>query len=92
MTLRDLPVNKNRGIRPTTEEQNNFFFNISKCEGKPAILSLIEPYNELFVAQEVALPNPLTKQFFKEEYMKLGFESLLSKGKEIAIHDQAIYM
>ena len=37
------------------------------------------------MAQEEALPNPLTEQFFKEEYMKIGFESLLSKGKEITI-------
>ena len=74
-----------QGNKTHNRGTKQFFLNISKCEGKPAILSLIEPYNELFVAQEVALPNPLTKQLFKEEYMKLGFESLLSKGKEITI-------
>lgn len=32
MTLRDLPVNKNRGIRPTTEEQNNFFLTLASVK------------------------------------------------------------
>lgn len=49
-----------QGNKTHNRGTKQFFFNISKCEGKPAILSLIEPYNELFVAQEVALPNPLT--------------------------------
>jgi hypothetical protein len=62
------------GIQNTTsiEEQN-----ISRCGTCPASLSLVAPFNELYVPKQVNLPKPTTEQFVGES--DLDYSSLLSK-------------
>ena len=58
-----------RNVQATTaEEQANFFERISNCWIKPAILSIIGPYNAAFVPVEnKTLPKPLTELFNEED-------------------------
>ena len=56
-----------RNVQATTaEEQANFFERISNCWIKPAILSIVAPYNAAFVPVEnKTVPKPLTERSMK---------------------------
>lgn len=64
----------------TAEKQAYFFESISNCEIKPAILSIIAPYNAAFVpAEKKTTPKPLTEQL-NEENLKTTLQELLKKS------------
>ncbi|CAH3151841.1 unnamed protein product, partial [Porites lobata] len=64
----------------TAEKQAYFFESISNCEIKPAILSIIAPYNAAFVPTEKkTTPKPLTEQL-NEENFKTTLQELLKKS------------
>ncbi|XP_068743560.1 uncharacterized protein [Montipora capricornis] len=75
----------NRADIPETsaEERANFCGNISRCGIKPAILSLISPYNAAFMPNEAeALPKPLTV-IYNEEHLNYSFQELVEKAEKV---------
>ena len=65
----------------TAEEQVNFFERISNCGIKPAILSIVAPYNAAFVPVEnKTIPKPLT-ELFNEEDMGDTLQELQQKSE-----------
>ena len=75
----------NRVDIPATsaEERSNFFENILRCGIKPAILSLISPYNAAFMPNEAeALPEPLTV-IYNEQNLNYSFQELLEKAEKV---------
>ena len=64
---------------PSNDEKSAFYANISKCGSKPAILSLLSPYNESYIPKPNSnLPMPLL-QFYNQEHLGLTFQELLSE-------------
>ena len=75
----------NRADIPATsaEERSNVFENISRCGIKPAILSLISPYNAAFMPNEAeALPEPLTV-IYNEQNLNYSFQELVEKAEKV---------
>lgn len=74
--------------RPLTitsyEEQLNFFQKISLSDSKPAILSLISPYNTKYIPKGAALPQPLT-HLYDANATELNYDELLSKCIDISL-------
>ena len=67
----------------STEEIASFLENVSKCGIKPAILSLVPPYNASFVFTETkSLPQPLT-DLYNEQYLNIGFQELLQQAERV---------
>ena len=65
----------------TAEEQANFFEIISMCGIKPAILSIVTPYNAGFVRDEnKTMPTPLT-ELFSEENLEDTLQELQQKSE-----------
>ena len=71
-----------RNVQATTaEEQANFFERISNCGIKPAILSIVAPYNAAFVPVEnKTMPKPLT-ELFNEENLGDTLQELQQKSE-----------
>lgn len=81
-----------RPIRNTTyEEQLKFFHAISLSDSKPAILSLIPPYNMKYIPKETILPKPLT-ELYNENTKDLEYIALIRECQkiEIALTDEGI--
>lgn len=57
----------------TEEEKLEFFRNISNSSSKPAVLSLIDPFNDKYVPIETMLPESLPEKFFKEQNTHLDY-------------------
>ena len=66
--------------KPTDSEMEQFFANLSLCETKPAILSLIPKYSDTYVPKLSlsTLPQPLTS-LHKSDYMKLELLNICEK-------------
>lgn len=70
-----------RNVQATTaEEKANFFERISDCWIKPAILSIVAPYNAAFVPVEnKTMPKPLT-ELLNEENLGDTLQELQQKS------------
>ena len=65
----------------TAEEQANFFESISMCGIKPAILSIVSPYNVAFVhVENTTMPKPLT-ELFSEQNLEDTLHELQQKSE-----------
>ncbi len=53
---------------------------LSKCDTKPAILSLVSPYNDSFVNEKLVVQ--AFTSFFSRDNMNLSFEELLNMGEQ----------
>ena len=72
---------------PTTEEQIKFFSSISGSTLKPAILSVVQPFNEQFTMKENdTLPKPLPESLYKEECIQLEYKDLLQCCQVISLN------
>ena len=71
---------------PTIEEQKKFFSSISGSTLKPAILSVVDPFNEQFTVKEnETVPRPLPERLYKEECVKLEYTDLLQCCRVISL-------
>ena len=72
--------------KPTDSEMEQFFTNLSLCETKPAILSLIPKYSDTYVPKLSlsTLPQPLTS-LHKSDYMKLEYNELLNVCQKVSL-------
>ncbi|XP_022785983.1 uncharacterized protein LOC111326282 [Stylophora pistillata] len=71
---------------PTPEEHKNFFTSISGCTVKPAVLSLVTPFNEQYICKEIDnIPKPLPISLFKEECMQLDYMELLRQCRQVSL-------
>ena len=81
------PGIKTTGIpAPTADEQKFFFESISKTQVKPAVLSLVPPFNEQFACKEIDnLPKSLPDRLYREECVVLEYEELLQCCKPVVL-------
>ena len=71
---------------PTPEEQTNFFTSISGSTVKPAVLSLVAPFNEQYTFDEIDhVPKPLSDSLFEEECIELEYIELLQLCQQISL-------
>lgn len=71
---------------PSNDEQQAFYTNISSSKCKPVILSLVKPFNKLFIPKaNTKLPKRLGEIVYNPEYEKLDFVELLEKSGEVEI-------
>ena len=71
---------------PTPEEQKNLFTTISGSTVKPAVLSLVAPFNEQYTFDEIDhVPKPLSDSLFKEECIELEYIELLQLCQQISL-------
>ena len=84
-TLINAPPVFSKDIKTTLDEQKSFFTSISKCGSKPAILSLVAPFSDLYVPLEVQLPKPITEQFYSKDDTTSDFPSLLCTWSTITL-------
>ena len=72
--------------KPTDSEMEQFFANLSLCETKPGILSLIPKYSDAYVPKLslCTLPQPLTS-LHKSDYMKLEYNDLLNVCEKVSL-------
>ena len=71
---------------PTSEEQQSFFTSISGSTVKPAVLSLVTPFNEQYTYKEIDnVPKTLPDSLFKEECIQLDYTELLQQCQQISL-------
>ena len=71
---------------PTSEEQKSFFTSISGSTLKPAVLSLVTPFNEQYTYKEIDnVPKPLPNSLFKVECIQLDYTELLQQCQQISL-------
>ena len=72
------PGIKTTGIpAPTADEQKSFFESIFRTQVKPAVLSLVPPFNEQYACKEIDnLPKSLPDRLYREECVVLEYEEL----------------
>ena len=87
MATRSNPgIQTTRTPAPTPEEQKNFFTSISGSAVKPAVLSLVTPFNERYTCKEIDnVPKPLSDSLFKEECIELEYTELLQQCQQISL-------
>ena len=83
----ELPQAKKKGfvaLKPTEDERDAFFKELSQCKEKPVILSLIPGYNEPYIPLYEAgkVMKPLT-ELYSAAALKLSYPDLLQKCEEI---------
>ena len=71
MATRSNPgIQTTRTPAPTPEEQKNFFTSNSGSTVKPAVLSLVTPFNERYTCKEIDnVPKPLSDSLFKKSVL-----------------------
>ena len=76
-------MSSNQIDRPTEEEVETLLKNLSKCETKPALLSLVPGYCDLYIPKSEcdSLPKPLGR-LFKEELLQATYPELLKVSEE----------
>ena len=86
MAIRSNPgIQNTRTPAPTSEEQKSFFASISGSTVKPAVLSLVTPFNEQYSCKEIDnVPKPLPDSLFKEECIQLNYTELLQQCQQIS--------
>ena len=71
---------------PTSEEQQSLFTSISGSTAKPAVLSLVTPFNEQYTYKEIDdVPKTLPDSLFKEECIQLDYTELLQQCQQISL-------
>lgn len=87
MATRSNPgIQNTRTPPPTSEEQKIFFASISGSTVKPAVLSLVTPFNEQYTCKEIDnVPKPLPDSLFKEECIQLNYTELLQQCQQISL-------
>ena len=87
MTTRCNPgIQITRTPAPTPEEQKTFFTSISGCTVKPAVLSLVTPFNEQYTYREIDnVPKPLPNSLFKRECTQLDYMELLQQCQQVSL-------
>ena len=79
-------IQTTRTPAPTSEEQKSFFSSISGTAVKPAVLSLVTPFNEQYTCKEIDnVPMPLPDSLFKEECIQLDYIELLQQCQQISV-------
>ena len=76
-------MSSNQIDRPTEEEMETLFKNLSECETKPALVSLVPGYCDLYIPKSECdcLPKPLGR-LFKEELLQATYPELLKVSEE----------
>ncbi|PFX12884.1 Retrovirus-related Pol polyprotein [Stylophora pistillata] len=76
--------NKSTSYKPSESQITKFFTCLNNTNIKPAILSLIPPFNEKYIPKlsRLSLPEPMTK-FYSDEYKSLEYQEIISKSKEV---------
>lgn len=87
MATRSNPgIQNTRTPAPTSEEQKSFFTSISGSTVKPAVLSLVTPFNEQYTCKEIDnVPKPWPDSLFKEECIQLDYTDLLQQCQQISL-------
>ena len=72
--------------KPTDSEMEQFFANLSLCETKPGILSLIPKCSDAYVPKLslCTVPRPLTS-LHKSDYIKLEYNDLLNVCEKVSL-------
>ena len=72
--------------KPISSEVDDFFLKLSKCNTKPAILSIVDPYSDKYVPKvaQPSFPTPLP-QLYDDKYLAYGYIQLLKASEEIDI-------
>ena len=73
-----------QGSEPTDDEMVLFFSNLSLCDTKPAILSLIPEYSDNYVLKSSSRSLPLTA-LQKPEYLSLDYHDLLNVCESVTV-------
>ena len=70
--------------KPTEDDIDDFYKELSKCEGKPAVLSLIPNYNQAYIPiyETGCLMKPLT-ELHDPAAMMMEYPALLKKCEEV---------
>ena len=76
---RELPPQRPTNNTTSPEEQAKFCRMIVQSNSKPAILSLVSPFSDLFVPKSTEMPTPLPQKFYNENYVCLDYDSLVAK-------------
>ena len=81
------PEIETTGIPPPTADEQKFFLeSISKSHMKPAVLSLVPPFNEQYTCNEIYnLPKSLPDRLYREECVVLEYEELLQCCKPVLL-------
>ena len=84
-TNSDRPVSKS-GTLPTDTEMEHFFNNLSLCDTKPAILSLVPPHSDRYIpkASLSNFPKPLPS-LRTSDSCKLNYPDLLNACEKVSI-------
>ena len=84
-TNSDRPVSRS-GTLPTDTEMEQFFNNLSLCDTKPAILSLVPPHSDSYIpkASLSNFPKPLPS-LRTSDSCKLNYPDLLNSCEKVSI-------
>ena len=77
-------VTVKQGSEPTDDEMVLFFSNLSLCDTKPAILSLIPEYSDNYMLRSSSRSLPLTT-LQKPEYLSLDYHDLLNVCESVTV-------
>ena len=77
-------VTVKQGSKPTDDEMALFFRNLSMCNTKPAVLSLIPEYSDNYVVMSTSRSLPLTA-LLKPEYLALDYHDLLNVCEGVTV-------
>ena len=83
-TTATAPVKKAVSYHPSPDELQSFYLKISKCNSKPAILSLIPQHAHEFVPKSTlpTFPKPLLS-LYQPSFAQLDFADLLSASAKV---------
>ena len=75
-----------RHLQQPQKSRKFFFTSISGSTLRPAVLSLITPFNEQYTCKEIDnVPKPLPDSLFKEDCIQLVYTELQQQCQQISL-------
>ena len=69
--------------KPSQAEMDQFYSSLNDCKVKPAVLSLIDPYQNHFVSKTRGLKT--VRELFDEKYLKMNYSDLLKECHRVKL-------
>ena len=69
---------------PTKVEMSSFLTNLSNCKTKPVVLSVVEPFSEIYILPSRRIPT--MKSLFKPKYVTMAYPELIDACMNIKLN------